>query len=522
MKNLDNDARWDKFSFAQINQLKSFPPETLDIFLDLDEILFSPEEMKKIKSFVINFTDKTDSDKDFFKQMLSLLNTDSTKLYLNCIVSFTNSNPHYKASFLISRISPFIATKIKAGDKLLLEKLDFSKIKLENYYNFTKLTDLDVKSFNNLDCLYEIGPILDKDITAITKLLSLYPDKNISPLLIKLHKSYNPKEFLDTIKQLTDLTERENVDISFLSKYDPKEINEMLKRNSAFILKCIAHDIDFDYILKNYSDCIDNFDSVLGKGIDIKDFYKNGYSSEVIKAILGLRYRNLRQFEGIVLDFVKEGNNEEDTRLFVRFIQKTMPDNEVISLFKNYIKENDKETVKALINTYSLLLENATCKNPKKLFSIGNRIKTLETFCKYFNLQTDITEFDIEKVSQEFLWSAYDAYKSGFELENIFDEKFIKYDSLVYEALCIDAAGLNVPEKESEIIELYFETSNKEYESLLRLYKKDTGLVKLTIDDFKKLEYLINYNKTHKPVLIEDFINEDLSYLKDFLEGKDK
>ena len=150
MKNLDNDARWDKFSFAQINQLKSFPPETLDIFLDLDEILFSPEEMKKIKFFVINFLDKPDSDKDFLKQMLSLLNTDSTKLYLNCMVSFTNSNPHYKASFLTSRISPFVATKIKTGNKLLLEKLDLSKIKLENYYNFTKLTDSDIKLFNNL------------------------------------------------------------------------------------------------------------------------------------------------------------------------------------------------------------------------------------------------------------------------------------------------------------------------------------------------------------------------------------
>lgn len=522
MKNFDNDARWDKFSFAQINQLKSFPNEALDIFLNLDENLFSPEDIKKIKFFVIDFLDKADSDKNFLRQMLSLLNTDKTKLYLNCIVSYTNSNPHYTPSFLTSRISPFIATKIKTGDKLLLEKLDFSKIKLENYYNFTKLTDSDIKLFNNFDCLYEIGPILDKDITAITKLLSLCPDKNISPLLIKLHKSCNPKEFLEMIEKLTNLAEKENVDISFLSKYDPKEINEILKRDSVFILKCIAHEIDFEYIIKNYPNSLDKFESALTKNIEIKDFYKNGYSEELVNAIIGLRYQNLKQFENIVLNFAKDNSDKESLKLFVRFIQKTKPNNEIISLFKDYMKENDKETIKSLINVYNLLLENTNCENPEKLFLIGNKVKILETFYKDFDIHNDMTKFDLEKVSENFLWSCYEAYKCGFDLEKIFSKDFIKYDTLVFEALCIDAAGLEIPEKANDIINLYFETSNKEYESLLRLYKKGGNIVKLTFEDFKKLEYLVNYNKTHTPVLIENFINDSLSVIKENFGEKEK
>ena len=324
------------------------------------------------------------------------------------------------------------------------------------------------------------------------------------------------------IEKLTNLAEKENVDISFLSKYDPKEINEILKRDSVFILKCIAHEIDFEYIIKNYPNSLDKFESALTKNIEIKDFYKNGYSEELVNAIIGLRYQNLKQFENIVLNFAKDNSDKESLKLFVRFIQKTKPNNEIISLFKDYMKENDKETIKSLINVYHLLLENTNCENPEKLFLIGNKVKILETFYKDFDIHNDMTKFDLEKVSENFLWSCYEAYKCGFDLEKIFSKDFIKYDTLVFEALCIDAAGLEIPEKANDIINLYFETSNKEYESLLRLYKKGGNIVKLTFEDFKKLEYLVNYNKTHTPVLIENFINDSLSVIKENFGEKEK
>ncbi len=284
-------------------------------------------------------------------------------------------------------------------------------------------------------------------------------------------------------------------------------------------IKCILKDIDYDYIKKNYPNSMLYFSRLINKDVNIKDIYKNGYPEYVIRNIMQLRYQNLKTYEGVLLNFIKEKNTEENVNLFTKFLSLSVPNNETILLFKNYLNKNDKKTTKSLLNTIDLMNKNSGISDITKLFKIGDNIKLIEQFSQTFYSKKELTTFPIEEVSEKYLKNALKAYSDGFDFEQIFDEKFKKYDNLLYEALYIDEINGTIPNTQSDILKVYKSLSNKEYESLWRLYNKN--VVDLTGEEANKLEYLIKYNKTHDSILIENYFKQNLSSIKEQLEGED-
>ncbi len=227
IKNFDNDDRWSNFTFQQINQLKSFPPEKLNQFLNLNGIIYTANDMREIKKHLLVSLSDEKSEENYFTQLVTLLNSDKTKKFLQFLLKFVNECPDYSDEFLVGKVTPFIAKKIKLGDTKILERMDFSRLTVRNFYNFIDLTDKDAELFYNFDALYEIAPLLKDELIELENLFSLYPDKDISKIVILFHENENTNNFVDSLKNLYNLTKNYDIDITLFSDYSYEKMAEI-------------------------------------------------------------------------------------------------------------------------------------------------------------------------------------------------------------------------------------------------------------------------------------------------------
>ncbi len=490
--------KMEKLSFKKLNYISAIPEDFKDYFLELDSSV-SDELYRQLKDGFLN------------------LNCDDEKRhdYLETLVSFINKNLLEYDNF---------------------QKIDFSKIDYNNLRNFTSLSKNCYFKINNFDTLYEISYNVNTVLPHLS-LLSKIGNKDISNIIeavFDISDHYHIKQKLELLNHLLD----EGFDISILNKLGKTKINEVLNfRNDIikkidnrfidsipnkypeFTILAIEKNIDYNYILKHNPSLIYEYESLLKTNIQIDDFYKNGYSDDTLKGIIMLRKSNLDLYEAELVDFFE--NKENDAKLKEYFFDflTTDPTKKTLELFKEYIKNNDIYDVKSIVTIFKKV-KNNFFKHPEVIFNLNENIRPVRDFYENFGTDYDLTQFDIEDKSYEFLDKISEAIYQDYTLEEIFDKDVLKHEDYLLESLSLKRAGILLPEDEEDLLNLYFNKSNEEYEMLLRVYHKAINGVHFNYDFIEKLEYLLEYNKKNPPVLIDNFINKKLEKIKEILEER--
>ena len=216
-------------------------------------------------------------------------------------------------------------------------------------------------------------------------------------------------------------------------------------------------------------------------------------------------------------------NKENDTKLkeyFYDFLT-TSPTKKTLELFKEYIKNNDIYDVKSIVIIFEKV-KNDFFKYPEVIFNLNENIRPVRDFYEDFGTDYDLSQFDIEDKSYEFLDKISEALCQDYTLEEIFDKDILKHEDCLLESLSLKRAGIPLPEDEEDLFNLYFNKSNEEYEMLLRAYHKGINGIHFDYSFIEKLEYLLEYNKKNPPVLIDNFIDEKLEKIEKILGEKEE
>ena len=162
-------------------------------------------------------------------------------------------------------------------------------------------------------------------------------------------------------------------------------------------------------------------------------------------------------------------------------------------------------------------VKNDFFKHPEVIFNLNDNIRPVRDFYENFGTDYDLSQFDIEDKSYDFLNKISKALYQDYTLEEIFDKDILKHEDYLLESLCLKRAGIPLPEDEEDLFNLYFDKSNEEYEVLLRTYHKGINGIHFDYSFIEKLEYLLEYNKKNPPVLIDDFIDKKLEKIEEIL-----
>ena len=494
MKKIDS-KEIEKLSFTKLNYISAIPEDFKDYFLELDSSV-SNELYRQLKNGFLN------------------LNCDDEKRhdYLELLVAFINENLLEYDNF---------------------QKIDFSKINYSNLRNFLGLNKELYFKINDFNTLYEIAYNVNTSNLHLS-LLSKVGNKNIENIIEVIFDASDHYSIKNTLKSLNKLLD-EGFDIAILNKLNKARIKEVLKLRSDLIKKidnrfidsipnkypkftilAIENNIDYNYIIKHNPSLICEYKSLLKNNIQIDDFYKNGYSDDTLKGIIMLRENNLNLYEAELVDFFE--NKENDTKLkeyFYDFLT-TSPTKKTLELFKEYIKNNNIYNVKSIVIIFEKV-KNDFFKYPEVIFNLNENIGPVRDFYENFGTDYDLTQFDIEDKSYEFLDKISKALYQDYTLEEIFDKDILKHEDCLLESLSLKRAGIPLPEDEEDLFDLYFNKSNEEYEMLLRAYHKGINGIHFDYSFIEKLEYLLEYNKKNPPVLIDDFIDKKLEKIKEIL-----
>lgn len=488
----------EKLSFKKLNYITAIPEEFKDYFLELDSSV-SDDLYKQLKDSFFNLNCSNDKRHDFFET----------------IVPFVNKNLLEYDNF---------------------QKIDFSKIDFNNLGNFTSLTKNYYFKINNFDTLYEMSYNVNTAIHHLS-LLAKTGNKDVSNLIevaFDPTSHYDIKQKLELLNNLLD----EGYDVSILNKLGKTRIKEVLKlkketikkidnrfidsipnKYPEFTILALENNIDYNYIIKHNLPLIYEYESLLKNNIQIDDFYKNGYADDTLKGIISLRKENLNLYEAELVDFFE--NKENDAKLKEYFFEflKTNPTKKTLELFKEYVENNDIYDTKSIVTIFKKV-KNDFFKHPEVIFNLNDNIRPIRDFYENFGTDYDITEFDIKDRTYEFLDNITEAIYQDYTLEEVFDKDILKHEDCILEALSLKRAGIPLPEDTDDLLNLYFEKSNEEYEILLRIYHKNISGVNFDYTFIQKLEYLLEYNKENPPVLIDDYINKNLDKIKNILEER--
>ena len=518
MKNFDDDKRWEKFSFTQINKLKQIPDELLDEVLNLNES-FSAQDIKEFKDYILEELreDKGDDiiyNKHFVKQLVTLFNSKKGDSFFQQVISFGKTCPDASSAFKRDVIINLIAAKFKKGEEALLSKIDYSKLTYSNLANFESPMSWKMMSIKNIDIFYDIK--VPHEETSIYQLLELYPETNINPLLKTICNKLITDESIRYLEKFIEFS-NDNLDISCLNNSSIEEIKKIFKSYPELRLACKEKNLDSDYIIKKYPGSTSKIYNILKNNINIEDIYKNGYDETFFNCILDLRKNNLKQYEGNLLEFNKINCIDRKMKMYTAFLRAAKPDNTLLKAFEKHLQEEDINKSEDVINVFASF-HNLNCplENPMVLLEIPDKIEKIVEFCRYHDI-SDITKFDLKNCSEEFLDRALYAFKKGFAINDIFAPENSKYDDMIYEALYLKEENIEVPDDFCKLYDKFVEVSNKDYETVYKMYLHNA--IKIDRNLARKLEILINYNKTHKPISIEEELDCHLTTIeKDFCE----
>lgn len=498
---MNKEDKIEMLSFKKTNYYNMLPDDFKELFLELDNNI-SDNLFKKLKDCLFELND---SDNDKYSVMETL-------------IIFVNHKARYCNDF---------------------EKIDFTKVTPFNLQNITSLNEELYKKIKNFEPLYEhdynsnysedlltyLSEIGSKNVQNVLDAVFSYGNNYAIGsklfLLISLEKDGFDTSILNSLEKEKINKIMADLDKEIIEKIDERFIESVPNDFPEFTIRAIDKKIDYRYILKNSEELIPDYLELLKKDIDINDFYKNGYNNATLQALIRLRSEDdLKIYESEVIKFYEyEKHSEDHNQFFLNFLE-TKPTSKEISLFKDFMKRNDNFTISKLVKLFELR-KKIHFEYPEKIFALNERVVNLEELYNNWTIKEDITKYDIENKSKYFFEAVGPAHLQDFTLEEIFSDVNGHEDNLLI-ALNLKRMGIALPKDADEMFDLYFKESNREYEVLHRLYHKGISGVHVDFDFFKKLEYLIEYNKTHEPVLIEDYINTKLDDIKEMLEGEER
>ncbi len=498
---MNKEDKIEMLSFKKTNYYNMLPDDFKELFLELDENI-SDNLFKKLKDCLFELNG---SDNDKYSIMETL-------------IVFVNHKARYCNDF---------------------EKIDFTKINPLNLQNITSLNEELYKKIRNFEPLYEynynsnysedlltyLSEIGSKDVSNVLDAVFSYGNNySIGSklfLLISLEKDGFDTSILNSLEKEKIEKILIDLDKETIKKIDKRFIESIPNDFPEFTIRAIDKKIDYNYILKNNEELMPDYLELLRKDIEIDDFYKNGYKNETLHAITCLRNEwSLKAYESEVIKFCEYEKHPSDHYHFFLSFLHTLPSANDINLFKDFMERNNNFTISKLVELFELK-KKIHFEYPEKIFALNERVVNLEELYNSWTIKEDITKYDIENKSKYFFEAIGPAHMQDFTLEEIFSDVNGHEDNLLI-ALNLKRMGITLPKDDEEMFDLYFKESNKEYEVLHRLYHKGINGVHIDFDFFKKLEYLIEYNKIHEPVLIEDYINIKLDDIEEMLEGEER